>query len=140
MATAKRAAACGLAALALIGRACLPVTAWAEDPPGSSTSEQALQTASETAPEPEEGEKAETESMRSDEGIQGGTQVTVLQNDASKAAVMEEEEQPLADTGDETQANTLAAALAAVAGSAALVGAAGGKREGGPTHENAHRS
>lgn len=137
MATTKRAAACGLAALALIGGTCLPITAWAENPPESSTSKQAPQTASETALESEEGE---TEPMRSDNSIQGGTQVTILQSNASEAAVMEEEKQPLADTGDEAQANMVAAVLAAAMGSAAIAGAARGKRKGGSLHENAHRS
>lgn len=62
----------------------------------------------------EAGSDADAEPLAESSDPRSGTQVTVVKQGDSEPVVMEERKEPLADTGDETAAATVAAALASV--------------------------
>lgn len=62
----------------------------------------------------EAGSDADAEPLAESSDPRSGTQVTVVKQGDSEPVVMEERKEPLADTGDETAAATVAAALASL--------------------------
>lgn len=62
----------------------------------------------------EAGSDADAEPLSESSDPRSGTQVTVVKQGDSGPVVMEERKEPLADTGDETAAATVAAALASL--------------------------
>ena len=62
----------------------------------------------------EAGSDADAEPLAESSDPRSGTQVTVVKQGDSEPVVMEERKEPLADTGDETAAATVAAVLASL--------------------------
>ena len=94
-----------LAAAAIALAALLPYAAWSDEPSETDLPSQTSQNASEEATQGDP---------------RSGTQVTVVKQGDSEPVVMEERKEPLADTGDETAAATVAAAALASLGAAVV--------------------
>lgn len=92
-----------------------------EQNPGSQSEAQGATEAGGVDPDnAEEGPDADADPLAESSDPRSGTQVTVVKQGDSEPVVMEERKEPLADTGDETAAATVAAVALASLGAAVV--------------------
>lgn len=92
-----------------------------EQNPGSQSEAQGATEAGGADPDnAEEGPDADADPLAESSDPRSGTQVTVVKQGDSEPVVMEERKEPLADTGDETAAATVAAVALASLGAAVV--------------------
>ena len=92
-----------------------------EPNPGSQSAAQGATEAGGADPDnAEAGSDADAEPLAESSDPRSGTQVTVVKQGDSEPVVMEERKEPLADTGDETAAATVAAVALASLGAAVV--------------------